>query len=194
MTPLVLVILAVMWVLVLVPPLLRSRTDGRPNHSISSFQRQLRTLQRTGRSPRHGTVTYLRSQPAGRRGPAGSSLGRYADDDEYGYGYDDEYDRYPTQAPRHAPQPAYRAPVGRSRGYAAVQREAMRRRRMNVLLLLAGGTAFTGILAFGMGMTGLRWVAVACGVALVLYVVLLVQMRRAAELRSYRSGWSRMAA
>jgi hypothetical protein len=45
-TPLVVVILAVMWVLVLVPPLLRSRTDGRPSASVHSFRRQLSTLGR----------------------------------------------------------------------------------------------------------------------------------------------------
>jgi hypothetical protein len=45
-TPLVVVILAGMWVLVLVPPLLRSRTDGRPSASVHSFRRQLSTLGR----------------------------------------------------------------------------------------------------------------------------------------------------
>ena len=90
MTPLVLVILAVMWVLVLVPPLLRSRTDGRPNHSISSFQRQLRTLQRTGRYPRRArSPTCGRSRPGSAAAP--SSVGRYADD-----GYDDDGYSRPT--------------------------------------------------------------------------------------------------
>ena len=83
----------------------------------------------------------------------------------------------------------------RPAAYAAAQREAMRRRRMNVLFLLAGATFFTAVLAFGMGVAGLAWVGGRLrSSALVLYVVLLVQMRRAAELRSYRSGWSRMAA
>lgn len=193
MTPLVLVILAVMWVLVLVPPLLRSRTDGRPNHSISSFQRQLRTLQRTGGQPTRASVTYLRAQPPSLgRSSAPRTGGRAPvhDDDGYGYGYDDGYGGYGDHAYRPAPR---RAPA-RSARYVAAQREAMRRRRQNVLFLLAGLTFFTTVLAFGMGMTGLRWVALVSGGALALYVVLLVQMRRAAELRSYRSGWSRMAA
>jgi hypothetical protein len=42
---LIVVILAVMWIAVLVPPLLRSRTDGRPSSSIAGFRRQLSTLQ-----------------------------------------------------------------------------------------------------------------------------------------------------
>jgi hypothetical protein len=179
---LVLVILAVMWVLVLVPPLLRSRSDGRPNHSISSFQRQLRTLQRTGGVPARGSVSYLRGPaPMGRQAPSrslyaddGYGYGRYADDDGYGY----------SARPR---------PM-RSARYAAVQREAMRRRRQNVLLTLLAATFGTGVLAFGMELTSLTWVFVACSAALVLYLLLLVQLRKAEELRAGRGSWSRMAA
>lgn len=45
MTPLIVVILAVLWIAVLAPPLLRSRTDGRPSSSVAGFRRQLSTLQ-----------------------------------------------------------------------------------------------------------------------------------------------------
>src|SRR4051812_31378768 len=110
-----------MWVLVLVPPLLRSRTDGRPNHSISSFQRQLRTLQRTGRTP-NGTVTYLRAQQsAARRGGTAARARQYADDyDDYDdQGYDDGY-RIPAQPVRRTPQASYHGgPVRHSAAYAA---------------------------------------------------------------------------
>jgi hypothetical protein len=177
---LVLVILAVMWVLVLVPPLLRSRSDGRPNHSISSFQRQLRTLQRTGGVPARGSITYLRGPAsAGRQAQShyaddGYGYGRYADDGQYGY------------SPR--PRPV------RSARYAAAQRDAMRRRRQNVLLTLVAATFGTGVLAFGMELTSLTWVFVACSAALVLYLLLLVQLRKAEELRAGRGSWSRIAA
>lgn len=43
----VLLILAVVWAAVLVPPMLRSRADGRPSDSISQFRRHLRVLHRT---------------------------------------------------------------------------------------------------------------------------------------------------
>ena len=49
----VLAILGVMWVLVLLPPWLRGRREGRPGASISSFNRHLSTLRRTGRSASH---------------------------------------------------------------------------------------------------------------------------------------------
>ena len=44
----VLLILAVIWAAVLVPPYLRSRVEARPADSIGHFRRQLATLQRTG--------------------------------------------------------------------------------------------------------------------------------------------------
>jgi hypothetical protein len=47
----VVLILAVMWIAVLAPPLLRSRADGRPSSSVSSFRRQLSTLQRMPSAP-----------------------------------------------------------------------------------------------------------------------------------------------
>ena len=189
----VLVILAVMWVLVLVPPLLRSRTDGRPSNSISSFQRQLRTLQRTGGYPSRGSVTYLRGPAQARRevqpGPA-----RYDEDDWYDdhRGYQPARGAYPrVQAGR---MPAARVQPVRSPGYLAAQRELVRRRRQNILFTLIGTAFLSSVLGFGMGVSAMVWVCVGSLVALVLYVLLLVQTRRAAELRAYRSSWSRMAA
>ena len=44
----VLVVLAVVWAVVLIPPWLRNRAEGRPADSIGAFHRQLTTLERTG--------------------------------------------------------------------------------------------------------------------------------------------------
>lgn len=44
----VLVVLALVWIAVLVPPAVRARSEGRPGDSITSFHRQLAVLQRTG--------------------------------------------------------------------------------------------------------------------------------------------------
>jgi hypothetical protein len=191
---LVLIILAVMWVLVLVPPLLRSRTDGRPSNSISSFQRQLRTLQRTGGPPTRGSVTYLRG-PAPARRPVNPRLAPQARgydlDSRYDDGwYDDGYDQarsYPRA------QPGRARPLHSPR-YAAAQRELVRRRRQNILFTLAGTAFLSAVLGFGMKMSVMVWVCLGSVVALVLYILLLVQTRRAAELRAYRSSWNRVAA
>jgi len=192
-TPLVLVILAVMWVLVLVPPLLRSRTDGRPSNSISSFQRQLRTLQRTGGYPTRGSVTYLRG-PAQARRPVQPGPARYDEDDWYDdhRGYQPARGAYPRPQAGRSQAPGVQ-PV-RAPGAMAAQRELVRRRRQNILFTLVGTAFLSSVLGFGMGVSVMVWVCVGSLVALALYVLLLVQTRRAAELRAYRSSWSRIAA
>ncbi len=63
MTTLVLIVLAVMWIAVLLPPYLRSRSSGRPSDSISSFQRQLSVLERS--SPSSPSELGHRRAPAG---------------------------------------------------------------------------------------------------------------------------------
>jgi hypothetical protein len=47
LTIVVLLILAVLWAAMLVPPYLRSRADARPADSIGAFRRQMSTIQRT---------------------------------------------------------------------------------------------------------------------------------------------------
>ena len=47
MTNLVLLVLAAVWMAVLIPPLLRSRVENRPNSSVTDFRRQLNKLQST---------------------------------------------------------------------------------------------------------------------------------------------------
>jgi hypothetical protein len=47
MAQLVLLVVAAAWAAVLIPPMLRSRVDNRPNSSVTDFRRQLSTLQST---------------------------------------------------------------------------------------------------------------------------------------------------
>ncbi len=70
MKPLVLVILAVMWLVVLLPPFLRSVRDGRPSDSVTSFRRQLTVLERTAPG------TPVSRAPLGVSGPAVSTRAR----------------------------------------------------------------------------------------------------------------------
>ena len=61
-TLLVLVGLGLMWVLVLLPPWLRDRREGRPGSSITSFNRHLNTLGRTG-GPEVSPMPYPGGRP-----------------------------------------------------------------------------------------------------------------------------------
>ena len=47
MGKIVLLAVAAAWAAVLIPPLIRSRVENRPNSSVTDFRRQLSTLQRT---------------------------------------------------------------------------------------------------------------------------------------------------
>ncbi|MEP7115732.1 MAG: hypothetical protein ABI862_20880, partial [Ilumatobacteraceae bacterium] len=46
MSKIVLFAVLAAWAAVLIPPLLRSRVENRPNSSVTDFRRQLSTLQR----------------------------------------------------------------------------------------------------------------------------------------------------
>src|SRR5690606_41849030 len=47
MAQLVLLVVAAAWAAVLIPPMLRSRVENRPNSSVTDFRRQLNKLQST---------------------------------------------------------------------------------------------------------------------------------------------------
>ncbi|MCU1499754.1 MAG: hypothetical protein JWM47_3707 [Acidimicrobiales bacterium] len=70
---LVLVILAVVWAAVLIPPFLRNRRDGRPDNSVVSFRAQLSTLERATPG------TSLRTLPSGGYAPVLPRLGTRVD-------------------------------------------------------------------------------------------------------------------
>lgn len=52
MAQLVLLVVAAAWLAVLLPPMLRSRVENRPNSSVTDFRRQLTKLQNTATPPR----------------------------------------------------------------------------------------------------------------------------------------------
>jgi hypothetical protein len=161
-TPLILLLIGVMWAVVLLPPLLRSRSDGRPSTSIVGFQRQLSSLQRTRPGSAHGSYALNRPAPAVRRPVATMSR--------------------PVARAGMAPayRPAYR-PLSR--------REMAKRRRQHVFVLLgvAAGATLLGYLATGSSkLFALHMVA---DLVLAGYVYLLVQIRRMGELRSARASW-----
>jgi hypothetical protein len=195
---LVVVILAAMWVLVLVPPLLRSRSEGRPSTSIGSFRHQLATLSRTGHEPRAVVRPINRGvvpmhAPVGVRRPGGPGAGMPFQGQalQYQGGYDDYrgpsagYGGPPMRARSSRP-----APIGYS---ARTSRSDVRRRRQNVLFGLVAAAAVTALGGFGLGISALVGVNLLVDAVLVFYVYLLVQLRRAEEQRAMRYDWSKAA-
>jgi hypothetical protein len=200
-TPLIVVILAVAWIVVLVPPLLRSRSDGRPSTSIGSFRQQLATLSRTAPG-RRGVVRPLNepmgvprgpARHSGPEGPAGrlAAVPRYQDpyDDRHGayaYGYDERR----GHGARPGRSIARTAPLGYSMRSG---RAEVRRRRLNVLVGLLAIAATTAVGGFGLGLSALVAANLVVDAILVFYVYLLVQLRRAVEERAMRTYWSQAA-
>jgi len=119
-----LVILAVVWAAVLVPPFVRNRRHGRPDNSVLSFRAQLSTLERA---------------------TPGTTLRPYALSGR-------------TVA---APRPS----------------AAVKRRRRDVLVGLAGATAFSFLLVLAVGGALLTLLFLASASALGLYVYALRQLQ-----------------
>jgi hypothetical protein len=188
-TPLVVVILAAMWVLVLVPPLLRSRSEGRPSTSVGSFRQQLATLSRTGPDPRAAARALQRSA-ASMHAPMRRQVADVRPLRGPVSPYYDDYDERPQARGYVAARPLARP----ARGYAVRSgRAEVRRRRQNVLFALLAAAAVTALGGFGLGISGLIAVHLLVDALLVFYVYLLVQLRRAEEQRAMRYAWSKAA-
>ncbi|MEO7555437.1 MAG: hypothetical protein ABIV94_02380 [Acidimicrobiales bacterium] len=167
MTLLVLVILAVIWAAVLLPPYLQSRSEGRPADSISSFQKQLSVLERRahGPLPRAGGRPDLRAVTSSTvfSSTVSSSGG----------------------APRGvAPRSASRAqPMHASAASASalrMSRAEAKRRRRDVLFTLAGAAAITFVMAVLLG--GPVWgLNLLCDALLGGYVYLLAEAQQSGQ-------------
>jgi hypothetical protein len=166
---LVVLILALLWIAVLAPPLLRSRAEGRPSASVSSFRRQLSSLQRT--APLSG-VRINQPRSAVRIAP-----GAYSPAAQHG---------------RSSTQVLNRSLSGTQRQLAA-RRAAQRRRRQNVLAGLVGFAVFTAAVGFGLGVRLAVGVNLVVDFALAAYIYLLIQMRRAEDERAMRQLWTSAA-
>lgn len=181
MGKIVLLAVAAAWAAVLLPPLLRSRLENRPGSSVTDFRRQLSTLQRTvptrSITPMRSMARPLTSSPlqrpaaTGRPGQMQRSHGLTSHD------YTGELQRreHGHSARSHRPQPARRIS----------HREVIRRRRANVLFVLAMGTAVTLFLAATTKSSAMVYAFAFCFVSLCGYCYKLAQLRQYEHDRSY---------
>lgn len=201
MAQLVLLVVAAAWAAVLIPPMLRSRVDNRPNSSVTDFRRQLSTLQSTS-SPRMRTLG---------RPLAPSPLQRPAAAGRPGHPHHRQAalhgstaTRQRTGGPRAADtanraahssfrshgdhEPAHRQTHMERPHASSDARSDVRRRRSNVLLLLVVTTACTLFLAATTSSTVLLYVFALSFLALCGYVYLLAQLRQR-ESAGWGDGW-----
>ncbi len=201
MAQLVLLVVAAAWAAVLIPPMLRSRVENRPNSSVTDFRRQLSTLQSSS-NPRLRTIG---------RPLAPSPLHRPAAAGRPGHPHHRQAALHGSTATRTRPagarsadrtgQPAFRThgageaphrqthmerPHGPTR--AASASTDVRRRRSNVLFLLVITTACSLFLAATTSSTVLLYVFALAFLALCGYVYLLAQLRQR-EASGWGDGW-----
>jgi Flp pilus assembly protein TadB len=204
MPQLVLLVVAAAWAAVLIPPMLRSRVENRPNSSVTDFRRQLSTLQSTS-TPRMRTLGRpLAPSPLQR--PAAAGRPGHPNHRQAAL-HGSTATRQRTAKPRsgetgaRAGQPAFRThghhdhahrqthmerPNATSR--PADPRAGIRRRRTNVLFLLVITTACTLFLAATTGSTVMLYVFVLAFLALCGYVYQLAQLRQR-EASGWDDGW-----
>lgn len=162
MSKIILLAVAAAWVAALVPPLLRSRMD-RPTSSVSDFRRQLSNLQRTmpsrGGAPMRGMARPLVGSGAVRPGARSMTASGSLRADEARTARETRAARRPVRVAR------------------VSQREAVRRRRANVLFVLAVTLVASLFLAATTRSTLMIYVFVASFVAICGYCYKLVQLR-----------------
>ena len=200
MGELVLLVVAAAWAAVLIPPLVRSRIENRPNSSVTDFRRQLNRLQSTVPSRASGAMRGMarplapsplqRPAAAGRPGMQPAQLRRSNGTRAHG-----ARAATATMAPaRDQTAPRRRThgdPTGgqarpRQAGHrqAHVARHAMpasemvRRRRSNLLFMLVLATGGTLFLAATTKEPMLRYLFAASFLALCGYLYLLSQARQ----------------
>lgn len=184
MGKIVLVLVAAVWAAVLLPPLLRGRTDGRAVSSVVDFRRQLSTLQRS--TPMRGTAMRSMARPLA---PAPT---RQRGFDPQGYGYETSGSMTRPGRREHGDRDDRSGARDYSR--SAARPVSVRQRRQNVLMCMVMVTTGSAFIAFTTKSDLFVYVFVLAAMSLVGYCYKLSQMRRFARgPQNYRRDWIRAA-
>ena len=199
MAQLVLLVVAAARAAVLIPPMLRSRVENRPNSSVTDFRRQLNTLQSTAVPTRRTLGRPLVQSPLQRPAAAGRPGHPHHRQAAVHGGSTATQQRPPRHLEGRTPHRTHGDPSGahhrqthmeridRTRGpqRSADPRNDVRRRRTNVLFMLVVSTACTLFLAATTSSTVMLYVFALSFLALCGYVYLLAQIRQREA-----SGWT----
>jgi hypothetical protein len=176
---LVLVVLAIIWAAVLIPPALRARHEARPGDSISAFRRQLAVLRRARPGAPRGASEWREwspartpvARPAPRPGRPVTSLAAHRDASRT---------HLNGRGPGGAPPRAFAAA-----GLASPRRRALRRRR-DILVGLLATAALTLVVGIVPDLRAMLIVHLVADVLLAVYVALLIRQRTLAAEREMK--------
>ncbi len=204
MGELVLLVVAAAWAAVLIPPLLRSRIENRPNSSVTDFRRKLNTLQSTVPSrasgPMRGMARPLAQSPlqrpaaAGRPGMQSAHVRRTAARTHGGRSTTGTQVRDAAPRRRSHGDPGCGQPRQQEHRQAHVARHAtssaeqVRRRRSNVLFMLVLAAGATLFLAATTQEPAMLYLFALAFLALCGYAYLLSQVRQR-ETSSWPNDW-----
>ena len=184
MSKIVLLAVLAAWAAVLVPPLLRSRVENRPNSSVTDFRRQLSTLQRAV-----PTRTMVPMRSMGRPLASPSPLARPAAPGRPGQ-------MHRSAAAAVAGQRMHAATIDRTTGqhrqahlHKVSQRELVRRRRANIFFLLILATGVTAFLAATTKANSMVYAFAFAFMSLCGYCYKLVQIRSLEAPRDTETNW-----
>lgn len=205
MGELVLLVVTAAWAAVLIPPLLRSRIENRPNSSVTDFRRQLNKLQSTVPSRASGSMRGM-ARPLAQsplyRPVAGGRPGMQSAQVRRG-GTRTHGGRTATAAPvareaaarrrthgdptggAHRPQQHRQAHLTRHDVSAS---DHVRRRRSNVMFMLGLATACTLFLAATTKSTAMLYLFATSFLALCAYAYMLAQARQR-ETTTWPNDW-----
>ena len=183
MQPVVLLAVAAVWAAVIIPPLLRSRVENRPNSSVTDFRRQLSTLQRAVPTrtmvPMRGMARPL---PSAQQAPQHGHPGQVRRSASGARPLDA---RWPRRRARTATAPAGHRQMHL---HKVSQRELVRRRRANVLFVLVLTVGVTGFLAATTHATAMVYTFALSFMSLCGYCYKLVQIRNSRWIAVRRPG------
>lgn len=203
MGELVLLVVAAAWAAVLIPPLLRSRIENRPNSSVTDFRRQLNRLQSTvpnrAAGPMRGMARPLAQSPLAR--PAAPGRPGLAAPQPRRNAARAHNARGATMAPQRDQAPRQRSHGDPTGGQARPERaqqpsvrhrvnpaEQARRRRSNVLFMLVVAAGATLFLAATTQSPAMLYLFALAFLALCGYAYLLSQVRQR-ESSAWPSDW-----
>jgi hypothetical protein len=185
-TKIVLLAVAAAWAAVLLPPLLRSRTENRPGSSVSDFNRQLSSLQRSvptrGMAPMRSMSRPLAPSPLGRPA-AGGRPGQLHRSASLHAVHSRELTSTAAVARRSHGEPGTTRTHESTHRQAHVQRrpsnrEELRRRRANVFFMLLMAACATLFLAATTHASSMMYAFALSFLSLCGYCYKLVQIRQ----------------
>ena len=198
----VLLAVAAVWLAVIVPPLLRSRVENRPNSSVTDFRRQLSTLQRAVPTrtmvPMRGMARQLAQSPQQQRAPQGRSHTMHGSPGDLRRSAVLEQ-HYRDETAGHARQRMHEGSLGgrdstaghaRQRIQRVSQRELVRRRRSNILFIMVLTVGISAFLAATTKNSFMVFTFAVSFVSLCGFCYKLVQLRNFETDRSYgQQSW-----